>query len=721
MQNLTVTSKQDFSFLDTPQIHKIYASNAAENAIRFFIGGISCAKCVRKLEDLPMTLPGLEELRVDMSTRVAYAKMDIGRLAFSRLAEAIVALGFVPYPIPGHENELEFKVASDRRELKRIAVAGAIAGNIMVFSFATYFGDAGELLPLFRWLSFLLYLPVVTYVAWPFYNGAISSLRRRELSIDLPMAVASLAGFIFSTVELTRGRPDIYFDSLSGFLFLILISRWGQRKIQDRYLKSEKLFETFRLQRVRKIVDGQSVWTPTDRLQVEDRIRLFRGETLPCDAQLLSSSARFGMAWLSGEEKAKTYTMSATIPAGARLDTSEADFLVDTLLPQTAFGRILSEVEKFSLSKNRIVSLADKWAQYLISVVFSVAVIFLLLYWPHSHEEAIRRALSLIILACPCALAFGTPLAIAAALKKANRHGLIVRDANTFEKLKGIDTIFFDKTGTLTDTELTLSEPTSSLPEIHKRIILGLEHNSVHPIAFAFRKAFTGNYLNLPFEKHREVTGRGPSAYLYGRLFELRRSDESLDGVSCALYEEGKRLFTFRFETKIKEDCLGVLEDLRARGLKIILLSGDQKESVKHLTDALGFDFDDTIAEADPSKKLSVVSRYPNSIFVGDGVNDSLAMMKTKVSIAASGGVETALRSSDVYLTEPSLNGVVELFEISSWATSLIRQNLSISFFYNFIGATLALMGYVNPLVAALLMPASSGFIILSTWVRSHE
>lgn len=721
MQNLTTVSKQDFSFLDTPQLHTIYASNAAENAIRFFIGGISCAKCVRKLEDLPMTLPGLEELRVDMSTNVAYAKMDLHRLAFSGLAEAISALGFVPYPIPGNENSIEFQVASDRRELKRLAVAGAIAGNIMVFSFATYFGDAGELIPLFRWLSFLLYLPVVTYVAWPFYVGAISSLRRRELSIDLPMAVASFAGFLFSTIELTRGQAEVYFDSLSGFLFLILISRWGQRKIQKRYLKAEQLIETFRLQRVRKLVNGQSVWSPTERLEVEDQIRLIRGETLPCDAQLLSSTARFGMAWLSGEEKAKTYTLGSKIPAGARLDTSEADFLVETLLPETDFGRILSEVEKFALSKNRIVSLSDKWAQYLLATVFSVAILFLIFYWPNSNEEAIRRALALIILACPCALAFGTPLAISAALKKASRSGVIVRDANVFEKVKTVDTIFFDKTGTLTDTDLTLSNLSTYIPDIHRRIILGLEHESVHPIAFAFRKAFAGNHLNLPLEKRREVSGRGVSAYLYGRLFELRRSEEASDTVSCALYEEGKLLFTFRFESKIKDGCLELLQDLRERGLKIVLLSGDRKESVDRLTDALGFDFDQVISEADPAHKHSVVSRCPNSIFVGDGVNDSLAMIKSKISIAVSGGVESALRSSDVYLTEPSLKGVGDLLRTGDEAMILIRQNLSISFIYNVAGGTLALMGYVNPLVAALLMPASSGLIILSTWLRSRE
>lgn len=721
MQNSITGASHDFSYLDTPYLHTVYSDSTAENSIRFFIGGISCAKCVRKLEEMPLSLPGLEELRVDMSTCVAYAKVDLARLSFSQLADAIVALGFQPSPIPGNENEIPFQIANDRRELKRLGVAGAAAGNIMIFSFSTYFGNTGEFLGVFHWLSFVVYLPVVTYVAWPFYTGAIASLRRKELSIDLPMAVASFAGFLFSTIELLRGHNDIYFDSLSGFLFLILISRWGQKKIQMRYLKSEQLLETFRLQRVRRIVNDKPEWWPTERLELGDCIRLFHGETLPCDAELLSETARFSMAWLSGEEKAKTFSQKSTIPAGARLDTSESDFLVTELLPGTTFGKIISEVEKFSLSKNHFVSMSDRWAQFLLATVFLVAALFLIVYWPSLHEEAIRRALSLIILACPCALAFGTPLAISSALKKASESGVIIRDANVFDRLRNVEKVFFDKTGTLTDTDLTLSFSSKEIPDIHKRIILGLEHNSVHPIAFAFRKAFTGNDIQLPLEKLREAPGRGVSGYLFGRLFELRKSEDTTTSIGCSLYEEGALLFTFQFETKIKSDCLDVLGELKQRGLKLVLLSGDRKESVRHLTDKLGFDFDEVHSEQNPAQKLQIVSNYPNSMFVGDGVNDSLAMMRSKVSVAVSGGVATALKSSQVYLTEPNLAGVAKLFSLSDSALSLIKLNLLISLNYNVIAGILALLGFVNPLVAALLMPTSSGFIIFCTWLRNRK
>jgi Cu2+-exporting ATPase/Cu+-exporting ATPase len=273
----------------------------------------------------------------------------------------------------------------------------------------------------------------------------------------------------------------------------------------------------------------------------------------------------------------------------------------------------------------------------------------------------------------------------------------------------------------LTDTDLTLVARPIDIQDIHKRIILNLEQDSVHPIAFAFRKAFGEGHQSLPVENLREIQGRGVFGYVYGRLYEIRNSQKTTNSISCSLFENNVLLYTFHFETEIVPDCLDVLESLKEKGLRLILLSGDTKTSVDHLTDRLGFEFDEIHSEADPAQKLLIVSKHPNSIFVGDGVNDSLAMLNARVSIAVSGGVESALRSSDVYLTEPNLNGVYHLLQVSEDAMSLIKQNVGISFCYNVIGASLALMGYVNPLVAALLMPASSGFIVLSTWMRGRK
>jgi Cu+-exporting ATPase len=711
----------DFSYLDQPRFKEKYSTLAEPDAIRFYVGGIRCGKCVRKLEDLPMSTPGLLDLRVELAKNIASAKVDPNRLSFSGLAQKIMDLGFTPIPLTIEQDEEKAERLEDRQELIRLAVAGACAGNIMTFSFATYLGDTGFLLKTFTWLSFMLYLPVVTYVAWPFYRGAWYSLKQRQLSIDLPMALASLGGFVFSTLQLVRGRDDIYFDSLSGFLFLILLSRWAQRRLQRKFLRSSDLSESLHLDRSRKW-DGPSwVWVPTDSLSIGDKVLALKGETISADGTLESDNARLQMSWLTGELKSKLFLKGSSLPAGAKLLSEQATISVSKTLSESHFGKILEEVKQFSLSRNRVVSLSDKWAQWLLLSVFTIALLFLAAYWPVSSDDAISRSLALLILACPCAMAFGTPLALTSAMKRAQKQGLLVRDANVFEKLQAVRTVFFDKTGTLTDTDLKLIDSSTPTSIEIQRTILSLENQSVHPIAFAFRAAYSVTGGLAPVSDWKETAGRGVSGVINGKLYEIKKTERASGTVACELFEEGRSIQIFSFEENLKPDALSVLQELRQRGYKVKLLSGDRQESVEALAKKLLFSASDVHYEKSPFEKAELVSQHKPSIMIGDGTNDSLAMIQATVGVSTAGGVEAALKSSQVYLTQPSLVGVLKLFDISQSTFRLIKQNLIISAFYNVLGGTFALLGYVNPLVAAVLMPISSGFILLSTWLGGRK
>lgn len=719
MSNSAGARVPDFSYLDQEDFRAKYASGQSLERIRFYIGGIRCGKCVRKLEDLPLRLTGLRQLRVEMGRNLAHIEIDPKSARFSDVADEICRLGFEPVPVSHDEDFHEQERREERSEIIRLAVAGMLAGNIMTFAFATYLGAPPEWSQIFAWLSFALYLPVLTYVAYPFYRGSLNSLRQRQISIDLPMAIASLVGFIFSTVELVRGRSDIYFDSLSGFLFLILISRFVQKRLQKYFLRPSDLGARDQLRRARKIDSRGWSWIPRESLQKGDRFLLQASETLPLEAELQSAKAYFSLAWLSGESKPRTFLRGAIVPAGARLLSGEAQMLFQKPLEETAFGRILQEVQRFSLSKNSIVNRADRWAQILLGTVFAMAVVFLFAYWPVSPEGAIQRALALLILACPCAMAFGTPLALASALKKARQAGLIVRDANVLERVTDLQTIFFDKTGTLTEVELTLQTPLESISTVYRKIILSLENESLHPIAFAFRAALGQPGHLPPTDARKEIEGVGVSGFIYGRSYELKRSPQRQSGVSCALFEDEKMILEFQFRSNLKEDGVETLEALRARGLKLRLLSGDQEAAAQEMGLQLGFLPEEIQGALSPEDKAEVVAKTPNAMMVGDGVNDSLALLRADVAVAVSGGVEAALRSSHIYMTESNLQALATLFDVADFSRRSIRQNLLISAVYNTAGGALALLGFVNPFVAALLMPLSSGFILLSTWIRS--
>lgn len=712
---LTRPNEMDFSFLDTDEFKERYGTNDLRTKIRFYVSGIQCEKCIRKLEGLAAFVPGIRQMRVEMGRKLVQVEVNPDLLSFSQVANLIVAQGFEPIPIAREEDALEVERREDRDSLVRLAVAGACAGNIMTFAFAVYFGADAKL---FSWLSFALYLPVVTFVAWPFYVGALSSLRAKRVSIDLPLAIASLAGFLFSTLALVQSRPEnIYFDSLSGFLFLILIARWTQRRLQRKFLRSEEMLETLKLDRVRVLKNDVWSWRPLKELRIHDRFQLLVDECTPADAELESTRAQFSFAWITGEAKPKTFFRGATIPAGSRLLSNEACFAVTKPFPETTFGQILDQVHKFSLTESQSVMTSDRWAQWLLATVLSAAGLFLIFYWHISPEEAVRRSLALIVLACPCAMAFGTPLALAVSLKKARSKGLILRNANVFEATRSIDAIYFDKTGTLIETDLTLL-PGHAASRFQQSLILGLENQSVHPIAFGFRKGFDMATPAMLIGVE-EVPGVGVKGMLNGTLYELRRTPNACDEVSCGLFENGKHINEFRFESDLKPNCKATLLRLRELGYRLFLLSGDSEKSVYDLGRKLGFLERECFANLKPKDKADKVS--PNVMMVGDGINDSLALMKAGVGVATSGGVGAALQSADVYLTEPSLEGVTALIELSNDAHSLIRQNLAISVIYNSIGGVLALTGFINPFVAAVLMPVSSGFILFSTHIRSQK
>lgn len=698
-----------------------YASGPNQTFMKFYVGGIRCGKCVRKLEDLPHRIPGLTQLQIEMGKNLAHVEIEPLTTTFSHIAEEIKNAGFTPIPL-SHDVTFELQEKrDDRLELIRLGVAAMCAGNIMTFSFATYLGASIEWEPYFAWLSFGLYLPVVTFVAWPFYRGAWQSLMQKQISIDLPMAIASFSGFAFSVVELLRGKSDIYFDSLSGFLFLILVSRFVQKRLQRNFLRPEELNQSLHLQKVR-VTDGNSwTWRPTDALQPGDCFILNANETSPAEGELRSPRAHFSLAWLSGESKAHAFLQGSTVPAGSRLVGGSAELICKRPLDETGFGQILRQVQKFSLSRNRTVIAADRWAQWLLGAVFSLALIFLISYWSISPEEAIRRSLALIILACPCAMAFGTPLALAASLRRAKKAGLVIRDANVFETARKVRTVFFDKTGTLTDTELSLIEDPKSIPSVYQKVILSLENDSLHPIAFAFRKAFQSINRPPPAEGGREIPGSGVSGYVYGRRYEIKKTISQSDFTACTLFEDEKPVMDFHFTARIKSDCIATLIALRRQGYKTVLVSGDKAEAVIPLAKQLGFQREDVHHGLSPSEKADLVKKEKFSAMVGDGINDSLALMASDVGIAVSGGVEAALKSAQVYNGGAGIDGILKLFEISDEAYGLIRQNLTISVIYNTIGATMALSGMVNPFLAAVLMPVSSGFILLNTWAKGRS
>jgi Cu2+-exporting ATPase/Cu+-exporting ATPase len=723
-----VTSDSDFRFLDQDDFLEAYefGRSSQGRSMRFLVQGMSCSKCVQKIESLAGRMEGLQNLRVSLDSGVVEAMVSRDSGSFAGVARAIRNLGFKVSPLMATDEENSFQKQQERSELVRLGVAGFCASNIMMFSFAIYAGAGAEFEKIFSWLAFGLYLPIVSFVAMPFYQGAVRALRQRALSIDLPLAIASVAGFLFSTINLIRGHGSIYFDSLSGFLFLILISRFFQRKLQRSSLKIDHMTSLESLSRARKWDGIGWTWQLTSMLKVGDTVCLKRGDLVPVDGRVKSDRVVIDTSLLTGESHPRLLMTGMKIPAGALLKNLEALVEVETIGVETDFGKLLRTLRENSLKQSQVQNLSDRWSQVLIKTVFAIAIFFLVGYWFVSPEQALERSLALIILACPCAMAFGTPLALAFSLKSAATKGFVLRSADAFEKALNIKNVFIDKTGTLTHRSMRVKKMVpAAIPSDIRQIVLGLELNSYHPIAEGLREYVEG----IQFENGsqvgsvefvEEIPGLGVQGFCEGIRYEIRSSESITHEKSVALYKQGVPVVHFYFEDSLIPGARELIGDLSRRGLQTYLLSGDQRQFAESLGLSLGIEKDHIYFEKTPSEKAALVAERPGSLMIGDGANDTTAFQAATLGIAVKGSVELALKTADVYFISDRLENIPQLFEISERAHSLIRQNLLISLAYNVLAGTGALLGLVHPLVAAVLMPISSGFILLHTWWRTR-
>ncbi|MFM7199164.1 MAG: heavy metal translocating P-type ATPase [Myxococcota bacterium] len=708
--------------------------------VDLYLEGVHCAACVWLVEKLPAVDPGCTQARLDFTRARATLEWDPTRTKLSALARALGGLGYRPHPWRQGEVAL-LRRAEERRLWMRIGVAAAVTMNVMFLAIALYAGEFNgmdpELEQLFRWASLVVFLPSVGWSAWPFFSGALASLRSGVLHMDLPLSLGILVGAVASAYRVIVGRGDVYFDSLAMLITLLLTARWFQRRGQRAAGEAAELLQALTSSTAR-VVEGEVEKTlPVDALLPGMRVRVRANEAIPADGLVLEGASHLNRAVLSGESEPVPVQVGETVFAGTLNLESPLLIVLTATGEETRVGKLMRMMEAAAARRAPIVQLADRLTGYFVATVLTLAL-FTAIGWSFvSADAAITHVVALLIVTCPCALGMATPVALAVAIGRAARAGVLIKGGDAVERLARARYILLDKTGTLTEGSMSLTSLEGDGQA--KALLFSLERSSLHPLARAVVRGL-GDQPVLPVSEVREVPGSGLLASFEGQevvLGALRFLEARGIVLEAAVREQLEQVLSrghtpvvlgvggqvravAGFGDPIRQDTKEALDRLKGLGFRVGILSGDDPKVVSRVGALLGLPPEEVRGGLSPEQKLAAVEaalRAGEVVMVGDGVNDAAALSAASVGIGVHGGAEASLAAADIFLTKPGLLPVVTCVEGARATLGVVRRNLVFSVGYNVLGAGLAVVGWMGPLLAALLMPFSSGTVVGSSLV----
>lgn len=712
--------------------HQVHADNTVSAELT--IEGVRCASCVWLLENLPRAVIGVIEARLDVGRSILQVRWDPGRTRLARIAQTVEAFGYSPNlaaPSPHQPNHAE------RALLMRLGVAGAIAGNVMLMAFALYSGADASFEPeysaLFRWTSLLLAVPSVFYCATPFFRGAWAAVRTRTPNMDVPIALGILVGFTSGAVNTLRGEGEIYFDTISALVFLLLVGRWLTARQHRRASVATDLAQALAPTTARLIDGEQRQQVRADSVQSGALVEVQPGERVPVDGRIEFGEAAIDTRLLTGESNPTEVAVGDRVYAGTENLSGSIRVRVEQSGQETRVGQLIRMMQEAQRERAPIVRAADRIAGTFVVLVLLLAGITLALWWPAGSALAVEHAVALLVVTCPCALGMATPLAVSVALSRAARRGILLKNGEVLEALARPTEILFDKSGTLTLGRPELVEWDGGA-ELGGRVSAA-ERGCDHPLARAFQRAFPAGE-RLTVEETQRSTGAGLAARIDGRELVVGTSamlsargiristarqqeveTKAAEGLTPVLVAEGGRVVAMAaFGDTLRDDAASSLEGLSALGYSLSILSGDHPLVVERVCRELPVS--NCRGGVSPEQKLEEVRKRlrlgRNVVLVGDGMNDAAAMSAATVGFAVHGGAEASLLAASGFATEPGVAPVLEAVKGARSTLRVIHRSIGFSLIYNLIGVVLAMSGVLSPLLAAVLMPLSSLTVVTS-------
>ncbi|MEN9578275.1 MAG: hypothetical protein RJA70_1284 [Pseudomonadota bacterium] len=736
----------------------------------FYLQGIHCAACVWLIEKLPRVAPGVISARLSYTDSLLHLSWRSTQVQLSEIAQTLHKLGYVPHPAT-QAGKAHKERAGERRLLAKIGIAGAAFGNVMLLSLAIYSAESAALGPsfsaslgqelrtsaevvmgsayhqFFRWASFVIAVPSVLWTGSEFFRGGWSALKTRTAHMDLPISIGILAALIWGLYGTLQGHAELYFDTVTMLVFLLLLGRWGQLRQSQAARNTSELLFALAPSTTRVVTPDGVRLLPTQSVSKGSIVRVQSGERIGVDGRIRCGESSVDESLLSGESYPRRVTMGDSVLAGTVNLSDQLEIVAESTGHETRLAALVRDVQLAATEKAPIAVFADRVSGVFTVVVLALASVTFIACFPTSPSTAVERAVALLIVTCPCALGLATPLAAGFALHRAAKRGLLVKGMRFLEQLAKPALLVFDKTGTLTQGVLKVVDYEGGTQV--SSLVRSAEQRSAHPIAEALRRGLPPAPL-LPVLEFESFSGLGVRALLQregtpqdeasapleifigSARFVAERAQVATNlprasvligrGLSPVFVaSEGQVIAVLGVGDPERPEAAECLQKLKAYGHQFAILSGDRSELVAQVAGHMGVDWVDLLGEQTPEQKLEYIKHKQATlpvVMIGDGVNDAAALSAASVGIAMHGGAEASLAAADAFATRAGLTPLVELVELSRATMRVIHRNLGFSLFYNSLAAGLAMLGYVTPLVAAILMPISSVTVVISSLLQ---
>jgi Cu+-exporting ATPase len=734
----------------------------SDQTVELLIGGMTCASCAARVEKKLNRMPGVTA-SVNYATEKALVTLPAGVVVSDAIA-TVEGTGYsarVPDPEPATPEPDDDPQVRDLRH--RLAVCAALTIPVVVMSMVPLLQFRN-----WQWLALTLSAPVVVWGAWPFHRAAWTNLRHGATTMDTLISLGVAAAFGWSVVALfvgDAGMPgmrmtidlvpsrgsglhEIYLEVATAVTTLILLGRYLEARARRRSGAALRALLDLGAKDVAVVRDGQERRVPIDSLAVGDLFVVRPGEKVATDGTVVEGSSALDASMLTGESVPVEVgpgddVVGATVNSGGRLLVRATRVGADTELAQIA--RL---VERAQSGKAQVQRLADRVSAVFVPIVLVLAAVTLT-YWLVTGAPAalaFSAAVSVLVIACPCALGLATPTALLVGTGRGAQLGILIKGPEVLESTRRVDTVVLDKTGTLTTGRMTMTQ-VEALPGVERetllRVVGALEHASEHPVAAAVAtgaRDLLGSTALPPVEAFAAIPGQGVQgvadghAAVAGRVSWLASEwamplPPALQPVVDDAYAAGRTVVAVGWDGAVrgvvvvsdtlKPTSAQAVAELRALGVRPMLLTGDNVRAAQAVGQDVGIPPDAVVAEVLPADKAAAVARLQQGgatvAMVGDGVNDAAALAQADLGIAMGTGTDAAIEASDLTLVRGDLRTAVDALRLSRRTLATIKGNLFWAFAYNVAAIPLAMAGLLNPVIAAAAMAFSSVFVVTNS------